>query len=121
MATQPLEAPGARRATQPVQAPGLVPDVQPSSEGDLSAASDSEGDQHSVTGSLPDENYRYGSPDRDLPTEEAADREDSEETNYRETMRGVRSVMGWNKIKEFETVSSSDDNPFAGARTQPKI
>ena len=34
-------------------------------------------------------------------------------------MRGVRSFMGWNKIPEFETVSSSDDNPFAGACTQP--
>ena len=44
-ATQPLEAPSAGTATQPVQAPGSVPDVQPSGEGDLSAASDSEGDQ----------------------------------------------------------------------------
>ena len=80
-ATQPLEAPGAGTATQPVQ-------------GDLSAASDSEGDQHTVTGSLSDENYRYGSPDRDLPREEAADQELSEEANYRETMRGIRSFMG---------------------------
>ena len=81
-ATQPLEAPGAGTATQPVQASGLVPDVQPSGEGDLSAASDSEGDQHSVNGSLSDENYRYGSPDRDLPKEEAADQEPSEEANH---------------------------------------
>ena len=81
-ATQPLDAPGAGTATQPVQAPGSVPDVQPSGEGDLSAASDSEGDQHSVTGSLSDENYRYGSPDRDLPKEEAADQQLSEEANY---------------------------------------
>ena len=117
-ATQPLEAPGAGTATQPIQALGSVPDVQPSGEGDLSAASDSEGYQHSVTGSLSDENYRYGSPDRDLPREEAADQEVSEEANYRETMRGVRSFMGWNKIPEFETVSS-DDNPFAGSCTQP--
>ena len=118
-ATQPLEAPGAGTATQPVQVPGSVPDVQPSGEGDLSAASDSEGDQHSVTGSLSDENYRYGSPDRDLPKEEAADQEPSEEANYRETMRGIRSFMDWHNIPEFETVSSSDDNPFAGARVQP--
>ena len=48
-ATQPLEAPGAGTATQPVQSPDSVPDVQPSGEGDLSAASDSDGDQHSVT------------------------------------------------------------------------
>ena len=50
-ATQPLEAPGARTATQPVQAPGSVPDGQPTGEGDLSAVSDSEADQLSVTGS----------------------------------------------------------------------
>ena len=118
-ATQPLEAPSAGTATQPVQAPGSVPDVQPSSEGDLSAASDSEGDQHSVTGSLSDENFWYRSPDRDLPREEAADQELSEEANYRETMRGVRSFMGWHKIPEFETVSSADDNPFASTHTQP--
>ena len=61
MATQPLEAPCPGTATQPVQVPGSVPDVQPSGEGDIGAASDSEGDQHSVTGSLSDENYRYGS------------------------------------------------------------
>ena len=115
-ATQPLEAPGAGTATQPVQAPGSVPDVQPFSEGDLSAASDSEGDQHSVTGSLSDENYRYGSPET---SQEVADQELSEEANYQETMRGIRSFMGWHKIPEFETVSSSDDNPFAGARVQP--
>ena len=118
-ATQPLEAPGAGTATQPVQAPGSVPDVQPSGEGDLSAASNSEGDQYSVTGSLSDENYWYRSPDRVLPKEEAADQEPSEEANYRETMRGIRSFMGWHNIPEFETVSSSDDNPFAGARVQP--
>ena len=115
-ATQPLEAPGAGTATQPVKAPGSVPDVQPSGEGDASTASDSEGDQHSVTGSLSEENYRYGSPDRDLPREEATDQELSEEASYRKTMRGVRSFMGWHKIPEFETVSSADDIPFASAR-----
>ena len=35
-------------------------------------------------------------------------------------MRGVRSLMNWHKIPEFETVSSAaDDNPFAGANVQP--
>ena len=118
-ATQPLEAPGAGTATQLIQAPSSVPDVQPSGEGDLSAASDSAGDQHSVTGSLSDENYRYGSPDRDLPREETADQEVSEEANYRETRRGFRCFITWNHIQEFETVSSADDNPFASARIQP--
>ena len=27
--------------------------------------------------------------------------------------------MGWHKIAEFDSVSSSDDNPFAGSRVQP--
>ena len=27
--------------------------------------------------------------------------------------------MGWHKIKEFDSVSSSDDNPFACSRVQP--
>ena len=53
-----LEAPGAGTATQPVQASGSVPDVQPTGEGDMSAASDSEADQLTVTGSLDDENHR---------------------------------------------------------------
>ena len=43
----------------------------------------------------------------------------SEEASYRETMRGVRSFMGWHKVPEFEGVSSSDDNPFAGSCVQP--
>ena len=118
-ATQPLEAPGAGTATQPVQAPGSVPDGQPTGEGDLGAASDSEADQLSVTGSLDDEIHRDRSPDRDV-TRDEADQEPTEEANYRETMRGVRSFMNWHKIPEFETVSSAaDDNPFAGARVQP--
>ena len=36
-----------------------------------------------------------------------------------ETIRGIRSFMGWHKVPEFESVSSSDDNPFAGSSTQP--
>ena len=71
-------------ATQP-QAPGSVPDVQPTGEGDLSAASDSEADQLSVTGSLDDEIHRDRSPDRDVPRDET-DQEPTEEANYRETM-----------------------------------
>ena len=51
-ATQPLGAPGAGIATQPVQAPCSFPEVQPTGEVDLSAASDSEADQCSETGFL---------------------------------------------------------------------
>ena len=101
-ATQPLGAPGAGIATQPVQAPGSFTEVQPTGEGDVSAASDSEADQLSVVS-------------RDDP-----EGEPTEEANYRETMRGVRSFMNWHKVPEFETVSSTaDDNPFAGARVRP--
>ena len=118
-ATQPVEAPGAGTATQPLQAPGSVPDVQPTGEGHLSAASDSEADELSVTGSLDDETHQDRSPYRDVPRDEA-DQEPTKEANYRETMRGVRSFMNWHKIPEFETVSSAaDDNPFAGTRIQP--
>ena len=118
-ATQSLEAPGARIATQPVQAPGSFPEVQPTGEGDPSAASDSEADQLSVTDSLGDETHRERSADRDVSRDEP-DTEPTEEANYRETMRGVRSFMNWHKVPEFETVSSTaDDNPFAGARVQP--
>ena len=43
----------------------------------------------------------------------------SEDQNYRETMRGIRSYMGWTDIPDIDTTTStSDDNPFAGPRTQ---
>ena len=46
--------------------------------------------------------------------------EHTEEANYRETMRGVRSFMNWHRVPEFETVSSTaDDDPFAGTCVQP--
>ena len=133
-ATQLFEAPGAGTATQPVQAPSSVPDVLPSGTGDVevnadqtltgsrvvqsSSGSDSEDDQHSVTGSLLEGNYRDGSPDRELTRDESADPKPPEEANYRETIRGGRSFMGWHKVPEFESVSSSDNNPFAGSRVK---
>ena len=55
----------------------------------------------------------------ELP-EDAADQDLSEEANYRETIRGVRSFMGWHQIPAFDSASSSlDDNPFAGSRVKP--
>ena len=48
------------------------------------------------------------------------DQELSAEQTYRETLRGVRSFMGWNQISEFDSSSSAqDDNPFAGTKSQP--
>ena len=44
----------------------------------------------------------------------------SEEQNYRETMSGIRSFMGWYHIQEIDTATSkSEDNPFAGPKAQP--
>ena len=41
-----------------------------------------------------------------------ADQMLSEEQNYRETMSGVRSFMGWTHIPEVDSaLSSSEDNP----------
>ena len=118
-ATQPLEAPGAWTTTQPVQAPGSVPDVQTTSEGDLSGASDSDAEHLSFTGSLDDEIHQDKSPDRDVPRHEA-NQEPTEDAKYRETMRDVRSFMNWHETSEFETVSSAaGDNLFASARVQP--
>ena len=134
-ATQPVEAPDAGTATQPVQAPGAGPDVLPSGTGDAAfsvdqtltgpravqstSGSENEDEQHSQTGSLLDGNYRDASPARELTTDESTDQELAEVASYRETMRDVRSFMGWHKVPEFESVSSSDDNPFPGSRVQP--
>ena len=43
----------------------------------------------------------------------------SEEQSYRETMRGIRSYMGWTHIPDMDSgTKSSDDNPFAGPKLQ---
>ena len=43
----------------------------------------------------------------------------SEEQSYRETMRGIRSYMGWTHILDIDSnAGSSDDNPFAGPKMQ---
>ena len=41
-----------------------------------------------------------------------------EEQTYRETMRGIRSFMGWSHIPDMDSSTNpSDDNPFAGPKT----
>ena len=41
----------------------------------------------------------------------------SEEQSYRETMRGIRSYMGWNHIPDIDSgATTSEDNPFAGPK-----
>ena len=46
--------------------------------------------------------------DQELPT--------SEEQTYRETMRGIRSFMGWSHIPDMDSSNPSDDNPSAGPK-----
>ena len=82
---------------------------------DSAVQSDSEEDLQSDPGFPADDEFWYGSPDKDV----SGDQELSEEASYRETIRGVRSFMGWDKIPEFDSVSSSHDNPFARSRVQP--
>ena len=44
----------------------------------------------------------------------------SDEQSYWETMSGIRSFMGWTHIPEVDnTASRSEDNPFAGPKSQP--
>ena len=39
----------------------------------------------------------------------------SEGDTYRETMRGIRSYMGWTHIPDIDSgTTTSDDNPFGG-------
>ena len=54
----------------------------------------------------------------DVP-ETNTDQDLSEDANYRETLRGVRSFMGWHQIPDYDTSAASmDDNPFAGSRVK---
>ena len=57
---------------------------------------------------------------QDPPKDKELDQEFSVEANYRVKMRGVRSFMGWHQIPDFDSsLSSLEDNPFAGSRAQP--
>ena len=50
--------------------------------------------------------------------EEDSNQQISEEQNYREMERGVRSCMGWHQVPKFESEASlQDDNPFASPRS----
>ena len=120
-ATQPVEPPGARTATQPVEAPGAGPEVLPTGTGSVAlhaefSGSDSE-ELQSDPGLSVDGNVWEGS--SDLSKNAAADQELSEESTYRETIRGVRSFMSCYQIPEFDSVSSADNNPLAGYRAPP--
>ena len=47
--------------------------------------------------------------EQDLPT--------SEEQTYRETMRVIRSFMGWSHVPDVDSSNPSDDSHFAGPKT----
>ena len=82
--------------------------------------SDTEDDMASEPESPAAESDREVLSDRDPVKEAKLDQEHSEEDNYKETMRGVRSFISWHQIPDFGNSSSSmDDNSFAGSRTQP--
>ena len=109
LATQPVEAPGARTATQPVEVPGARTDVfaQPTStsSGDAgtvdwsltskrtvvatTGVSDTEDELDSEPESPAAVSDREVLSDRDPPKDDKLDQELSEEGNYRETMRGA--------------------------------
>ena len=46
--------------------------------------------------------------EQDLPS--------SEEQTYRETLRGIRSFMGWTHVPDVDSSNPSDNNPFAGPK-----
>ena len=49
-----------------------------------------------------------------------ADQALSEEQNYRETMRGIRSYMGWLHVPDVDSaLANSEDNLFAAPKQQP--
>ena len=48
------------------------------------------------------------------------DQASTEEQNYRETIRGVRSYMGWTHIPDIDSsASGTEDNPSAAPKQQP--
>ena len=127
VATQPLLVPGAGTATQPPQAPGAGPEVLPSGyettlsnqsppigqNSEVARESDSEAEVDPEPASPASVHYQG-----DVP-ETNTDQDLSEDANYRETLRGVRSFMGWHQIPDYDTSAASmDDNPFAGSRVK---
>ena len=147
--TRPVEAPGATGEFQPtsqdVRPPAAVsasgrPEVQPpqvlllslpllltvhpltgvpASEDELVSDEDQLSDHPSPSldeeGELSD--IQFTGPDQEELLD--VDQELSAEQTYRDTLRGVRSFMGWNVVPEFDTsFFAQDDNPFAGTKSQ---
>ena len=140
-ATRPVEASGATEKVQPTsQEAASKPEVQPPGPTGQSAStfnwstsltglpapseepvSDEEHLSDHPSPSLDEEGELSDAHSLDPGCEELldTDQELSAEQTYRETIRRVRSFMGWNQVPKFDSASSSqDDNPFAGTRSQ---
>ena len=128
-ATHPVQGPGTSTvlATQPLLVPGAGPEILPAGvettlhnqspligqESDVARQSDSEAELDGEPSS-PASIHCQG----DLP-DTATDQDLSEDANYRETIRGVRSFMNWHHIPDYDnSAASMDDNPFAGSRVK---
>ena len=113
-------------SSQPAHRPGTSRTTDQSAKRSFSTAfwdtsssdSDSEGassdrppvDLYPKEGELSDDQeVSFTDPDQSL----------SEEQSYRETMRGIRSYMGWTHVPDMDSgTKTSDDNPFAGPKLQ---
>ena len=118
LATQPLLVPRAGTATQPTQAPGAGPKVLPAGvettlhnqsppigqNSEVARESDSEAELDAEPAS-PASVHCQG----DLP-DTATDQDLSEDANYRETIRGVRSFMNWHHIPDYGNSAASMDD-----------
>ena len=110
VATQPSQAPGAELATQPTQAPSAGPEVLPTDIDSTKLNQSLLGVQTEFAG----ESDREAEMDREPVSSASAnaqgelsedsDQDLSEEANYRETIRGVRSFMGWHQIPDFDCI-----------------
>ena len=101
----------------PASTSGVEPTHQPS-DSDMDTVSDSDSKSLPVRMSKTEEGELSDFEQDTYLTE--ADQMLSEEQNYRETMSGVRSFMGWMHIPEVDSaLSSSEDNPFAAPKQQP--
>ena len=86
----------------------------------VAGGSHSEADLQIEPGSPVDDNVKGESPDKDFARDDSADQELSEEGSYRETIRGVKSFLGWHQIPDFDSaLYSLDDNLLASSRAQP--
>ena len=94
----------------------VAPDQQSDSEMDTDLASDTES-LPCITGHV--EEGKLSDIEQDLSLTDN-DQALCEEQNYRETMQGIRSFMGWSHIPDVDSaLSSSEDNLFAAPKQQP--